>query len=101
MGARHSVDELRTYSVERFDPRIGRKVQMSPMRKQRAFFGAAVMGGKIYLCGGSSQIERGELSDVECFDAKSMRWSAVAPMLTPVSCAAVVSHGKEIYVIGG
>ncbi|EYC09111.1 hypothetical protein Y032_0062g3363 [Ancylostoma ceylanicum] len=30
-----------------------------------------------------------------------MQWSAVTPMLVAVSDPAVVSHGNEIYVIGG
>ncbi|EPB69010.1 kelch repeat protein [Ancylostoma ceylanicum] len=38
--------------VERFAPEIGRWEEMPKMGKERTYFGATAMNGKIYVCGG-------------------------------------------------
>ncbi|KIH59290.1 kelch repeat protein [Ancylostoma duodenale] len=85
-------------SVERYAPDIGVWEELPQMLCGRAFFGATVMNGKINVCGGIFKMAK--LNTVECFDPKTMRWSAVTPMLVPVADAAVVSHGNRIFVIG-
>ncbi|KAL6727446.1 hypothetical protein Aduo_009319 [Ancylostoma duodenale] len=82
-------------SVESFTPGVRAWEKIPDMKRTRAFFGATVMNGKIYVCGGTSGAVA--ISDVECFDPKTLKWSAVAKMLAPVKSGAVVSHGGEVY----
>ncbi|EYC09109.1 hypothetical protein Y032_0062g3362 [Ancylostoma ceylanicum] len=42
----------RIFYMERFSPEIGRWEEMPKMGKERTFFGATAMNGKIYVCGG-------------------------------------------------
>ncbi|KIH56991.1 kelch repeat protein [Ancylostoma duodenale] len=44
---------LRNGEVERFAPGTGKWEELPKLGKERAFFGATAMNGKIYVCGGS------------------------------------------------
>ncbi|KIH43914.1 kelch repeat protein, partial [Ancylostoma duodenale] len=88
MGGRSNGDELRLSSVERFDPRTGRWELMPPMRKQRAFFGAAVISGKVFVCGGSRRGE--DYSVVQVYHEETDTWEYGAQLKGNKSGAAAV-----------
>ncbi|EPB69009.1 kelch repeat protein [Ancylostoma ceylanicum] len=46
----------RIFYMERFSPEIGRWEEMPKMGKERTFFGATAMNGKIYVCGGTKHM---------------------------------------------
>ncbi|XP_053169101.1 kelch-like protein 35 isoform X2 [Hemicordylus capensis] len=74
-------------------------IKVAGLQKGRWRHKMASLQGKIYAVGGYDGFSR--LSSVECYDAFSTTWAAVAPLPEAVSSAAVVSFLNKIYVIGG
>ncbi|MCF6148045.1 MAG: S8 family serine peptidase [Candidatus Kuenenia sp.] len=69
------VDEKELY---RYDPVVDTWTQLSPMSTNRTFFGAAVINGKIYVCGGHG--DAGFLNSTEVYDPSTDTWTPLAPM---------------------
>jgi len=78
---------------------------VSPMPSPRAFAGAAVAGGKIYVAGGrdSTATDNGILNVLEEYDPAQAggTWTAKAPMPSKRYGFAMASVGDKIYVLGG
>jgi len=72
---------------------------MPPMFAQRASAAAAVLDGRMYVCGGVSGMEI--LSSVECFDPIEGCWKVEPWMLMGRFCAMAASVGGHIFVFGG
>ncbi|MCH5266486.1 MAG: hypothetical protein J1F02_11340, partial [Lachnospiraceae bacterium] len=74
----------------------------TPMNQTRKNFSRAVCDGKLYVLGGET--EEGALKSLEVYDPSKETWTLLAAYpgdLTGLCHAAMVTVGKEIYVIGG
>jgi len=89
--------ELR--SVECLEPIAQTWHVMPPMFAQRASAAAAVLDGRMYVCGGVSGMEI--LSSVECFDPEAGGWAVEPWMLIGRFCAMAASVGGHIFIFGG
>ena len=66
-------------SVEAFDPREGRWVEIAPMLHSRSSCGLAALFGSLYVAGGHGL--NGSVHDtVEMYDAAAGRWRPCASM---------------------
>ena len=69
-------------------------VSKSPMPTARAFFGVAVVDGKIYAIGGSGGVN-------EAYDPETNTWMTKKPMPNPRTSFAITAYENKIYCIGG
>ena len=82
MGGVHDaeIDDL----VEKYNPQTGVWTVMPSMPTARYGAGAAVLGGKIYVAGGSVADDDGfdtPTSVVEVFDPTTQSWTTSSPMI--------------------
>jgi hypothetical protein len=63
--------------------------------------GAAAIGKKIYVVGGSNQGKTEFYNLLQIFDTTSGRWSQGKPLPRPLRGANVIAHQGKIYVFGG
>jgi N-acetylneuraminic acid mutarotase len=66
----------------------------SPMPTEKAFFGVAVVDGKIYTIGGAGGVN-------EVYDPATDTWATKKPMPNPRTSFAIAACENRIYVIGG
>jgi hypothetical protein len=97
-GYDDSMEMLR--SMERYDASSGQWSAATSMRTVRAYSGACVIAGELYVCGGRNE-EDGMLSSVEKYSLVSDTWSAVAPLPEARCGHAAVAVGSAMYVLGG
>jgi N-acetylneuraminic acid mutarotase len=71
----------------------------TPMQVARSGLGAAVVNGRIYAIGGST--ENGVVSINEEYDPATNTWTTKAPMLIPLSNFGIAVYNNKIYCIGG
>ncbi|XP_031779296.1 kelch-like protein 18 [Nasonia vitripennis] len=89
-------------SVERYNPRIDQWMLLaSTMNQKRFSFGAAVLGDKIYVCGGSSSKLLVSLKTMEVYDPKTNRWEYRPSMNTPRWGMLLISSMGKLWAIGG
>ena len=69
------------------------------MSTAREHHGAVVLGGKIFVAGGSPSNIVG--TSVESFDAATIQWTAVTPMNTRRCTHGVVSALGKLFAVGG
>ena len=69
----------RLASMEAFDPREGRWVQLQPMTVARSSCSAAGFDGKLFVAGGAKSDEMHHDS-MECFELAAGRWRPCAPL---------------------
>lgn len=77
-------------------------VYTTPMQEKRKNASAVALDGKIYVLGGENTY--GSLKSFAAYDTKKKTWETLPDYPgteTGICKAAVVVHGKEIYVIGG
>ncbi|MEM0384764.1 MAG: kelch repeat-containing protein, partial [Candidatus Caldarchaeum sp.] len=67
--------------VEEYDVESGVWRTRRPMPTARSGLAAAVVEGRVYVCGGESQVKT--FSEVEAYDPVSDRWAKVADLPTP------------------
>jgi hypothetical protein len=91
---------MRTRSMERYDPSLVHWSAAASMLTAREFFGACVIAGELYVCGGQN-VEDGDLSSVERYSPVSDTWVAVAPLPEARCGHAAVAVGSAMYVLGG
>jgi hypothetical protein len=78
-------------------------VTKAPMTQARGGLGVAVVNGKIYVIGGSTQngVDGQLLSINEEYDPATNTWVTRAPMPTPRTDFAIAAYQNRIYCIGG
>jgi N-acetylneuraminic acid mutarotase len=90
-----------TYNyVEAYDPATDTWEEKASLNVQRACPGAAVVGGKIYVMGGSASSSVMHNS-MEIYDPTTNTWTYGPSMITPRYGPAVGVMGTKIYVMGG
>lgn len=100
-------------NVDCYDPVKNAWSPLAPIPDKRGWFGAAMIGGKIYCIGGKrirSEQEKKDSGDprqyeyrpsLNIYDPAVDRWTVGPPMRAPrAGCAAAALDGK-LYVIGG
>ena len=102
MGGRWEAEMLD--SVEVFDPESGGWAGGPAMLEARSGFGAAVLGGGIYVAGGevfdqSAGFEATALASVERLDGDT--WNASASLPRPLHGMPLVAVGDTLYLLGG
>jgi len=86
--------------TERFDPKTGAWLHLSPKPTAVTDIGAVVIGGKIYVPGG--RVASGQATDVlEIYDPRQNVWEQGKPLPAPTSAYAVVAFEGRMYVFGG
>jgi non-specific serine/threonine protein kinase len=89
-------------SIEIYDPEDDSWVLGPPMAEVRSGFGAAVLGGKIFVLGGEIIISGLEtLDSVEIFDPESGSWSFAPPMPFALHGVPAAVSDEALYVLGG
>ena len=73
------------------------------MLTPRAGAAAAVLDGRLYVCGGEGNAAdpSGVFPQAEAYDLASNSWTAPAPMATPRHGTGAATLGDSIYVPGG
>ncbi|KAG7483625.1 hypothetical protein MATL_G00040330 [Megalops atlanticus] len=94
-----SGGQLNSSDVWRYMSQLDHWVRVACLNKGRWRHKMAALQGKLYVVGGYNGQER--LSSVECYSSYDNEWEAVAPLLLPVSSAALVGCAGKLYVIGG
>ncbi|XP_062869866.1 kelch-like protein 35 [Trichomycterus rosablanca] len=94
-----SGGQLNSSDLWRFMSQLGQWVRVGSLLKGRWHHKMVSLCGKLYAVGGCDGYQR--LSSVECFSVHENAWKAVAPLLLPVSSAAVASCSGKLYVISG
>ncbi len=69
-------------------------VSKASMPTARAYFGVAVVDGKIYAIGGADGVN-------EAYNPETNTWTTKKPMLTPRTNFAIAVYENKIYCIGG
>lgn len=97
------VDGEPTAAVWRFSTRTRRWSALPPMRISRGAPAAAVIKGKIYVVGGSSQAlgKPVAVSDLEIYDIAARKWSRGPSMRTPRHHHGAAALGGRLIVAGG
>jgi hypothetical protein len=75
-------------------------VEKASMPTARGGLGVAVVDGKIYVIGGSSE-SHGFLGTNEMYDPTTDKWVSKAPMPTPRAYFAIAAFQGKIYCMGG
>jgi len=86
--------------VERFDGKAWRVESQLPGGTVNAP-AAAVVGGKIYLVGGFSELSNVPTDRVDVYDTATRTWSTAAPLPAPRGGHAAVVLAGKIHVLGG
>lgn len=85
--------------VDRFDPEEYVWETMPPLPSPRCRAAAAVLGGVLYVCGGSERSDgSGMLSSVVRFEKDKLCWDSAPPMLQPRSGSLAVAANGSLYV---
>jgi hypothetical protein len=96
MGGNNNDGFTSVVSVECLDLETGQWSEVAPMSAPRDSHGAAVLGGNIYMAGGTP-VE----TLVERFDPDTNQWKAVTPMNTPRTTHGLVSADGKLFAVGG
>ncbi|KAM9456331.1 kelch-like protein 24 [Clarias gariepinus] len=94
-----SGGQLNSTQVWRYMAQLNQWVSVGRLLKGRWRHKMASLCGKLYAVGGYDGQQR--LSSVECFSVFENVWKPVAPLLMPVSSAALASCSGKLYVISG
>lgn len=95
-------------SAERFDFRTGQWELIPSMLQARSFAAAAVVGGRLYVCGGQDEAWN-VLDTVERFNPQTEQWEELPPLRAarcsasagslggrPCVCAGLGAHGEPV-----
>lgn len=90
-------------AVDEYDPQTDTWRPRAPLPVPRAIGGGAVVGGKIYVIGGSDGVSWTvtPLATVAIYDPKANTWTSGANMPTPRIGLGVAAVDGLIYAIGG
>lgn len=96
-------DMSRNYDVvERYSLALGKWQHMSAMLTPRHAASAAVLHGKIYVCGGYTDIVESEcMSTAEVYDPITNKWKQISSMNTKKSFFTLLAFSGNLYAVGG
>ncbi|KAK3521785.1 hypothetical protein QTP70_018297 [Hemibagrus guttatus] len=94
-----SGGQLNSTQVWRFIAQLNQWVSVGSLLKGRWRHKMTSLCGKLYAVGGYDGEQR--LSSMECYSVFENVWKPVAPLLLPVSSAALASCSGKLYVISG
>jgi N-acetylneuraminic acid mutarotase len=86
-------------TVDCYDPAVDTWMPEPPLAEGRLGHGAAVIGTKLYLCGGFSSSTL--YSDLREYDFTNDVWTSRAAMSGPRRCFAYCAWNGQFYVFGG
>ncbi len=90
-----------TGAAERYDPTVDQWTPLSASKPTRVSnIGAAFLGGKIYVPGGTTA-DGAPTSVVETYDPADETWDEVAPLPRPLSGYALAVYEERLYLFGG
>ena len=101
------VQQRAAVENERYNACTERWETMAPLPDHRANIGAAVLNGKLYVVGGTSQVVSFGIATVTqhatvfVYDPVTNRWREVAPLPVAYAGMAVVGVGDKLYAFGG
>ncbi|XP_054976408.1 kelch-like protein 35 isoform X2 [Sorex araneus] len=90
---------INSRDVWMFSSHLHTWIKVASLHKGRWRHKMAAVQGQLYAVGGFDGLQR--LRSVERYDPFSNTWAAAAPLLEPVSSAAVAPCSGQLYVIGG
>ena len=85
--------------MEAYDPQADSWQQVASMPRGLCRHRAATMGGKIYVTGGSYQLE--SVNSVYVYDPQADAWTQLASMSVARQLHASAAVGGKLYVFGG
>ncbi len=85
--------------VEVYDPQTDLWSEVTPLPQPLFAYAIAVLGGKLYLFGGSDGIRY--LDTVFVYDPATNTWTTGTPMSEPRGFCAAAVVGERIYIVGG
>ena len=91
----------------RYSPDREEWEELTPMQTPRAGHGAAVIGDRLYVVGGTfadsgfSGVDAGPLASLEIYDFRTGEWSSGPDMPTPRHHLAAAAVDGQLYAIGG
>lgn len=102
-------DGVPTSEVWRYDVGDRAWTSLAPLATPRGGLGGGVLGGRLYVVGGSGAYARPDVRDdtpagyasVEVYDFARNRWTPGPSMPTPRHHVASVVAGGKLYVVGG
>jgi N-acetylneuraminic acid mutarotase len=97
----NSEEQIGSRKVEVYDPSANTWVNQADMLTSRGSLASEVMGGKIYIMGGSPGAAFPPIAAVEVYDPTMDSWSKLSDMLEAVDGATASQVDGKIFVIGG
>lgn len=85
---------------ERYDPETDTWESLTPKPTPVTAAQAGVIGGKIYIPGGS-QASNEFTNNLEIYDPRDDRWTTAAPLPVPLSEYALVTFEGKLFLFGG
>jgi len=86
-------------SLDCFDPHRGSWQSLPPMSQGRCGQSVAVVGARLYVCGGWSDDRA--LESAECFDTLTTTWQSLPAMVCPHYEAGAAVIRQHVYIVGG
>lgn len=91
-----------SHSVERWKPGSDSWEPLPQMNERRAYASAGIIGGKLFVCGGSSNgLDGPLLRSVECFNPEKHRWESMPSMLVARRGASSAVVDGALCICGG
>ncbi|MFL5827575.1 MAG: Kelch repeat-containing protein [Thermoleophilaceae bacterium] len=88
------------HNLEIYDFRTGHWSRGPDMPTARHHVGAAVVRSTLYVAGGRRPTNQAS-RDFEGYDARTNRWTRLAPLPVGVSAMGLVAHGRDVILIAG
>jgi len=89
-----------TNALEIYDPATDSWTAGTPSLIARGLSATAVLGGKLYIAGGTAS-GYANFADLEIYDAATNSWSTGAPLPSQLTSAGGAAFNGKFYVVGG
>lgn len=86
-------------TVEVFEPELKQWRRVASLSKPRSALGSAVLGNRLYVCGGYDGFQSSDT--VEMYEPGADRWSVVSTMQKHRSASGIAAFDAKIYAAGG
>ncbi|EYB88994.1 hypothetical protein Y032_0238g3288 [Ancylostoma ceylanicum] len=90
---------LSSLFCERLSPALGFWERVSAMENSHEYIALTTTQGRVYACRRCEPLAAG--CKLDCFDLRTMAWTTVASLPICPQVPSLVSHGSEIFIIGG